>query len=272
MIPFIFWNSYKNTYSFDYRFALKQGLHLLKKVDMIISPSEATKNDILRYVELPPDRIKVIYEGVRENLFPLNRQEARKTIENEFGIKSNYILYVGGADFRKNIHNLLLGFGRFLEKHHTRHSLVLAGEVFGRTYLHEVKSILESVEKLGLKENITILGFIPEQYMNHLYSGADLFILPSLYEGFGLPVLEAMACGTPVVTSRVSSIPEISGDAAFLINPHDADAITDAIDKVLADTELRNGMIQKGLERAKQFTWEKTARETLAVYKDLASQ
>ena len=269
MIPFIFWNSYKNTYSFDYRLALKQGLRLLKRADMIISPSEATKKDILRYVKLPPDRIKVIYEGVRNDLFPLNREEARKTIEKEFGIKSDYILYIGGADFRKNIHNLLVGFGRFLERHHTMHSLVLAGEVFERTYLSEVKAVFESIEKLRLEKHIKVLGFISDQYINYLYSGADLFVFPSLYEGFGLPVLEAMACGTPVVTSHVSSLPEIAGNAALLIDPHDVDNTANAIYNVLTDNGLRKDLIHKGLERAKQFTWEKTARETLAVYKGL---
>lgn len=269
MIPFVFWNSYKNTYSFDYRFALKQGIKMLNKVDMIISPSETTKRDILRYVEMPPNHIKVIYEGVQHNLLPLDKPEARRIIEKEYGIKDNYILYIGGADFRKNIHNLLVGFGRFLERHHTMHSLVLAGEVFGRTYLSEVKAVFESIEKLRLEKHVKIIGFIPGQHINYLYSGADLFVLPSLYEGFGLPVLEAMACGTPVVTSHVSSLPEIAGNAALLIDPHDVDNIANAIYNVLADNGLRKDLIHKGLERAKQFTWEKTARETLAVYKGL---
>jgi len=267
MIPFVFWNSYKNTYSFDYRFALKQGLHLLKKTDMIISPSETTKRDILKYVDLPSNRIKVIYEGVQHNLLPLDKPEARRIIEKEYGIKDNYILYLGGADFRKNIHNLLVGFGRFLERHHTMHSLVLAGEVFERTYLSEVKAVFESIEKLRLEKHIKVLGFISDQYINYLYSGADLFVFPSLYEGFGLPVLEAMACGTPVVTSHVSSLPEIAGNAALLIDPHDVDNIANAIYNVLKDNGLRKDLIHKGLERAKQFMWEKTARETLAVYK-----
>jgi len=186
MIPFVFWNSYKNTYSFDYRFALKQGLHLLKKTDMIISPSETTKRDILKYVDLPSNRIKVIYEGVQHNLLPLDKPEARRIIEKEYGIKDNYILYLGGADFRKNIHNLLVGFGRFLERHHTMHSLVLAGEVFERTYLSEVKAVFESIEKLRLEKHIKVLGFISDQYQ-YIYTAVQIFL-------YFLPFTKDLAC------------------------------------------------------------------------------
>jgi glycosyltransferase involved in cell wall biosynthesis len=272
MIPFIFWDNYKDTHPFDYRIALIQGLKRLNRADMIISPSEATKKDILKYGKCSDNHIKVIYEGVRQDLLPLDKLESRKKIEQEYGIKGNYILYLGGADFRKNIYNLLLSFSKALKKYRLPHSLVLAGEVFERTSLNEVKTIFEFIRELYLEKHMKILGFIPKQHINYLYSGADLFIMPSLYEGFGLPVLEAMACGTPVITSHISSLPEIAGNAAFLIDPHDVDAITDAIDKVLTDTTLNNGLVQNGLQRAKLFTWEKTARETLAVYKNLASQ
>jgi len=126
--------------------------------------------------------------------------------------------------------------------------------------------VAESVEKLGLKSCVHFTGYIPEGDLPALYNGADLFVFPSLYEGFGLPVLEAMACGTPVITSNTSSLPEVAGDAALLVDPYDVDAIAEAMRRVLTDLNLAGELRVKGLARASEFSWERTARETLAVY------
>lgn len=272
MIPFIFPEAYKSAYPFDYRIALRQGLWRLKNVDAIIVPSQTTKEDILKFIKFPPEHIKVIYEGVREDFFPLDKFESRKGLEEKYGLCGRYILYLGGVDFRKNIGVLLRSFIRCIEKYRIEHSLALAGEVFKRKHLREVVAVFESIHKLGLGKRVKIVGYIPEDHLNSLYSGADIFFMPSLYEGFGLPILEAMACGTPVIASNVSSIPEVAGEAAFLLNPCDIEAIADAIYAVLADNELRNSMVIKGLERVKLFTWRKMATETVAIYKNLIQQ
>ncbi|MCF6149645.1 MAG: glycosyltransferase family 4 protein [Candidatus Kuenenia sp.] len=272
MIPFIFWDRYKHAHTFDYRFALKRSLRLLSRADMIIAPSKATKNDILKFIDFPHESVKVIYEGVSQVFSPMDKLKAKEIMKKEYGMDGNYILYIGGADFRKNLHNLLLGYSRSLENHGIKHNLVLAGEVFERSHLNDVKTIQHLVQKLNIENHVKIPGFIPEHHLSCLYSGASLFIMPSLYEGFGLSVLESMACGTPVVTSSVSSLPEVCGNAAFLINPHDVEEISNAIDIVLNDMKTKNSLIQRGLEQARQFNWTKTARETLAVYKELAQR
>ncbi len=272
MIPFIFPEASRSAYPFDYRSALRQGLQRLKNVDAIISPSEATKNDILKFTEFSPGHIKVIYEGVRRDFSPLDKRKSRKELEERYGLSGSYILYLGGVDFRKNIDTLLHSFSRCIKKHRMEHFLVLAGEAFERTHLREVRAVFETIHKLDLEKRVKVVGYVSEDCLNFLYSGAEVFVLPSLYEGFGLPVLESMACGTPVVTSNASSIPEVAGDAAFLLNPFDVEAIADAIYTVLADGGLRNSMIQKGLERAKRFTWKKMAKETVSVYESLVQK
>ncbi len=272
MIPFIFPEASRSAYPFDYRIALRQGLQRLKNVDTIISPSEATKNDVLKFTEFPPGHIKVIYEGVQGDFSPLDKRESRKKLAENYGLSDSYMLYLGGVDFRKNIDTLLHSFSRCIKKHRIEHFLVLAGEAFERTHLREVQTVFESIHKLGLEKRVKVVGYVSEDRLNYLYSGAEVFVLPSLYEGFGLPVLESMSCGTPVVASNASSIPEVAGDAAILLDPYDVEAIADAMYTVLTNSGVRNGMIQRGLERAKRFTWKKMATETVAVYKNLIQQ
>jgi glycosyltransferase involved in cell wall biosynthesis len=127
--------------------------------------------------------------------------------------------------------------------------------------------IFETVKQLGLENHVHFMGFVPEDELPALYNGADLFVFPSLYEGFGLPVLEAMACGTPVITSNVSSLPEVAGNAALLVDPYNVDELADAMRRILSDPALAADLRARGLERAQQFSWERTAQETLAVYK-----
>jgi glycosyltransferase involved in cell wall biosynthesis len=132
--------------------------------------------------------------------------------------------------------------------------------------------VAEKVAQLGLQEQVTFTGYVPDEDLPALYNAAELFVFPSLYEGFGLPVLEAMACGAPVVTSNTSSLPEVAGDAAILVDPYDVNAIAQAMRQVLEDPALAEALRQKGLERAKLFTWEKTARQTIAVYEKVLGE
>lgn len=267
MIPFKFWDFYSEDYPFDYKFALKKALKKLREVDIIIADSEATKKDILELIEIPQESVKVIYLGVRQDFGCMARLEAKDIVKTEHGINGNYVLYLGGADYRKNVRNIILSFGLLLKKYDVDLKLVLAGEVFERKHLKEIKEIDKFIIKLGLEKRIDKPGVVDDEHLNALYSAAELFVFPSLYEGFGLPVLEAMACGVPVVTSNVSSLPEVAGDAAYFVDPQNVKEIADGMYNVLTDTELRRNMRMKGVERAKMFTWEKTAEETLAVYK-----
>ena len=182
----------------------------------------------------------------------------------KYSITGSFILFVGNISPRKNILALLQAFNK-LKKRGIKHKLVIAGKKDQR-----YEQVLKTLNELNLGGEVIFTGYVPEEDLPKLYNAADLFVYPSLYEGFGLPILEAMACGTPVVASNVSSLPEVAGDAGLLVNPQDVDALTNAMYKVLTDDKLKESLIDKGLERAKFFSWEKTARETLEVYKEVA--
>jgi len=269
MIPFLFTNSYMKEQPFDYQFALKHGLELLKEADAIITVSESTKRDVAKYAKIPNERIHVIYEGVSEDLLLIDRFESKAIIKRKYGISEDYVLYLGGVDYRKNIKKLIISFNNLLVNSDANFKLVLAGDVFTRKDNKDVKAVCALIEKLNMADNIKMPGLIDEKDLNALYGAANIFVFPSLYEGFGLPILEAMACGTPVITSNISSIPEVCGDAALLVDPNDVDSIAMAMHKVLYSNDMKGQMIRKGLERAKKFSWKMTAEETLAVYKEV---
>jgi glycosyltransferase involved in cell wall biosynthesis len=191
---------------------------------------------------------------------PVEAAEAGPVLE-KYGVERPYILYVGALESRKNLPRLLEAYAR-LRKWSARWKLVIVG---ARKW--KFTPIFEAVQRLGLEPHVHFTDYVADEDLPALYRGAELFAFPSLYEGFGLPVLEAMACGTPVVTSNRSSLPEVAGDAALLVDPLDVEAIAGAMQRVLADEALAAGLREIGLARAAQFTWERTARETVAVYK-----
>ena len=174
------------------------------------------------------------------------------------------MLFVGNIEPRKNLTRLVEAYALLLRRSHYRGPLILAGGQGWRN-----SEIFRCVEELELEKHVKFLGYVPDDVMPALMSGAEIFIYPSLYEGFGLPPLEAMACGTPVITSNVSSLPEVVGDAALMVDPHDVVALADAMHRVLTDRELREEMRRRGLERANEFSWEETARQTLRVYEEV---
>jgi len=181
------------------------------------------------------------------------------------GIDYPYILYLGTLEPRKNVERLIEAFIQ-LKKKQINEKLLISG-IKGWDY----QSIFDKVASLGVEKEIIFSGFIPNELIPFLYNGASAFVYPSLYEGFGLPVLEAMACGVPVVTSNVSSLPEVAGDAAILINPYSVDELADGIWRILSDEELRNQCIEKGIERAKSFTWERCAMETMKAFNEVCN-
>jgi glycosyltransferase involved in cell wall biosynthesis len=187
----------------------------------------------------------------------------RDRLRRRFGLNEPYILYVGALTLRKNIARALEAFAE-LNSSHPGLCFVLAGpSTWKKT------PIASLLERLGITERVLLTGPLTDDDLPALYNGADLFVFPSLYEGFGLPPLEAMACGTPVVTSNASSLPEVVGDAAITVDPYDVDALSGAMRRVLTDPCLRDEMRQKGLARASGFTWERTARETVSVYRQV---
>ena len=234
----------------------------LKYSDRIIAISCSTKQDLINHFKIPDNKIKVIHLAADEKFQPPEKKSILK-FKTEYNLNYPFILYVGTLEPRKNIPTLIKAFYN-LKKYNLPHKLVIAGKK-GWKY----KSIFETIEKLDLQDDVIFTGYVPSEDLPALYSAADLFVYPSLYEGFGLPPLEAMSCGCPVITSNSSSLPEVIGDAGIMIDPYDIDLLASSMYEVLTNDELKADMIKKGLERAKMFSWEKCARETLEVYEEV---
>ncbi len=227
----------------------------LKRADRIIADSHSTKKDIIELFSIPEDRINVVHIGVNKDFKPLS---GAKDHERPF------ILFVGTLEKRKNIEGLIDAYALAVKQEGISHDLVIAGR---KGWLYD--GIFRKVRKERLEGRVKFIFDISQEELPGLYSAAELFVYPSFYEGFGLPVLESMACGTPVITSNVSSLPEVAGDAAVLVDPKDTSTLAVKIAGVLKDPSLRRAMSQKGLLRARQFTWDKCARETLDVYRSV---
>ncbi len=236
----------------------------LKTADKIIAISNSTKKDLIDYFNIPEGKIKVILLAADEKFKPLNKDETEE-IKRRYNLNFPFILYVGNLAKHKNIPALIKAFYKITKKG-ISHKLVITGKR-GCKY----KEIFETIDKLNLQDDVMFTGYVSDEDLPALYNAAELFVYPSLYEGFGLPPLEAMACGTPVITSNTSSLPEVVGDAGIMVDPHDVDELADTMYDVLTNDGLKEDLIKKGLERAKMFSWEKCALETLKVYKELYS-
>jgi glycosyltransferase involved in cell wall biosynthesis len=234
----------------------------LKTSDKIIVISHNTKKDLMNRFKIPENKIKVIYLAANENYKPLNENEIIK-IKQKYNLNYSFILYVGGLAPNKNVERLIKAYYK-LKKLDIKHKLIITG-----VKRYRYKSIFETIEKLNLQKDVIFTGYVPDEDLPALYNAADLFVYPSLYEGFGLPPLEAMACGTPVITSNTSSLPEVVGDAGIMVNPYDVDELANKMYEVLTNEGLRKELSKKGLERAKLFSWKKCAEEHLKVYEEV---
>jgi glycosyltransferase involved in cell wall biosynthesis len=230
--------------------------------DQIIAVSESTRNDTVQHLGVPDDKITVVYEAASPIFRPVARDVARDQVRNRHGVDGPYILFVSTIEPRKNVPTLLRAMWQLMECYKEDVRLVLAG---GRGWLFE--DTFSVVQELGLDGRIHFVGRVPSEDLLYLYNAAEMLAHPAFYEGFGLPPLEAMACGLPAVVSDVASLPEVVGDAGLLIDPHDVDELTVAMWRVLNDTQLRQEMREKGLRQAARFSWERAARETMTIYR-----
>ena len=231
-----------------------------RKADYIIAVSEMTRKDILELTGVPEDKVKVIYEGVDEHFLKLPSNKLEE-FRNKYKLDQPYILYVGSIHPRRNIKRLIEAFIYLKKEKRIEHKLVLIGLV-----LQQGSQLKDWISESQLEDQILTYGFVPDDDLVKFYNFADIFIYPSLYEGFGLPILEAMACETPVITSNTSSLPEVAGDTAILIDPCDVKQIADAINQLIDDSSLREKLIARGKERCKQFSWRQAAVETLRLF------
>jgi glycosyltransferase involved in cell wall biosynthesis len=230
------------------------------RMDAVITVSQASKQDIVRYLKIPPHKVHVVYLCANQAYKPLPAAVVAD-VRQRYQLPDAYLLYVGSYEPRKNLMRLLQAFAR-LKQPSLRHKLVIVGP-----RRHTASQIASKLAELGIEQNVILTDYIKEADLPAIYNGADLFVFPSLYEGFGLPPLEAMACGTPVITSNTSSLPEVVGDAALIVDPYDIDALAVMIKRALFDEDLRTDLRRRGMQRAAQFTWERTACETLEVYR-----
>ncbi len=232
----------------------------------IITPSEAVRREVVEHLSVPPEKIIAIPEAARREFHPVPPEETFET-RKRFGIEEDFLLYVGTLEPRKNLMLLIRAFEEVLRATELRPQLVIVGK---RGWL--VDELFAYVERAGLGDRLLFTNYVSDEELRALYSSCRMCIYPSLYEGFGLPPLEAMACGAPVVTTRIQSIMETVGDAARLVEPTDAVALARIITELLTDAHARASLSAAGLRRAAQFSWEETARRTLEVYREVLGQ
>lgn len=237
--------------------------HIMQSSDYIITVSEYSKKDIIKIFDYPEDRIKVTPLAADEYFSPLDKERCRACLKESYNITGDFVLYLGGFSPRKNVKSILVAFSRIYKELPLDYKVVIIGPSRDdHCYLSGL------CETLGISDRVVFTGYVPYEDLPYFYNACELFVYPSLYEGFGLPPLEAMSCRTPVIASSVSSIPEVVGDGALLINPFDTDDLKDAMTKMLTDDSLRNDIALKGYERSKDFSWDKTCLNTLKVYEE----
>lgn len=231
-----------------------------RRAQGIIAISTSTKRDIIKLLGIAERKVYVVPCGVDEDFRPPDNQQALDDFRTKRGLPEEMILFLGTIDPRKNLASLLRGFALLKRRLQIPH-LVIAG---AKGWHHQ--EVFSLADELGLRDDVAFPGYIPREELPLWYAAARLFVYPSLYEGFGLPPLEAMACGTPVVTSNTSSLPEVVGDAGIMVNPESAEEIAEAMHRALTDRELRGELREKGLNRAKGFSWQRAAQQTVQVY------
>jgi glycosyltransferase involved in cell wall biosynthesis len=233
----------------------------MHKADHVIADSQNTKQDLIKHFHVSPEKITVIYLAAEDIFRPVEIEDAQ-TVISKYGLEyGQFLLYVGTIEPRKNLMRLLKAYNVFRTEGSNDVPLVLAG---ASGWLND--GLFRAIQDSAWSKDIRVLGYLSKADLPALYSGALAFIYPSLYEGFGLPPLEAMACGAPVITSNNSSLPEVVGDAAILVNPLSAEEIAEAVLRLAGDPSLREKMREKGLQRARSFSWEVSARKTIEVY------
>ena len=233
----------------------------------ILTVSEASKRDIIHFLNVPPEKIVVVYNAIDERFRVAPSEEAIARVRERYQLDHRFVLYVGNIKPHKNLVRLIEAFDRLRKRKFDDLTLLIIGDEISK-----LPALRRAVHSHKLHKHVRFLGYLPDDTLAILYRLAAVFVFPSLYEGFGLPPLEAMACGAPVVTSKVSSLPEVTGDAAVLVDPYDVESITDGIARVLTDPALREELRVKGIARSREFSWERSVSRTREIYQEVAGQ
>ena len=233
----------------------------------ILTVSEASKRDILHFFNVPPEKIEVVYNAIDEHFWVRPQEEDVARVRERYQLDHQFVLYVGNIKPHKNLVRLIEAFADLRRGEFEEVKLLIIGDEISK-----LPALRRAVHRHKLHKHVRFLGYLSDQTLAILYRLASAFAFPSLYEGFGLPPLEAMASGTPVVTSNVSSLPEVAGGAAVLVDPYDVDSIADGLRRVLSDPALAAEMRRKGLERAREFSWARSVEKTRSIYQQIGSR
>ena len=233
---------------------------MAKRADLIITVSNNSKKDIICLFNVAEEKIKVVYNGVGERFYPIKDKVILDSVRKRHGIAKDYILYIGNLKPHKNVPGLINAYNMLPENLKDNYQLVIVGKKD-----KNFACLFNLVRTLRILDKVVFIDFVRDEDMPSLYSSATIFVFPSFYEGFGLPVLEAMACGVPVITSRLASLPEVVDDAANLVNPRDTKEIGMAIEKLLVDSSLRGDLVARGLVQSSNFSLDKTVKNILYV-------
>jgi glycosyltransferase involved in cell wall biosynthesis len=230
----------------------------VQRADWVLTDSESTRRDAIELLQVPEDRVSVLYPGVEPRFRPIADSEGRRRVRKKYGLPERFVLSVGTIQPRKNYARLVQAFSRLRAPDL---SLVIVG---GKGWLYD--ELFQQVKELNVQDRILFTGYIDDSDLPLVYNLAEVFVFPSLYEGFGIPPLEAMSCGIPVVAADNSSLPETVGDAGILVNARDVESLAEALARVIDSPSLSQTLIELGLERAKRFTWQKAAQTLLSTY------
>jgi glycosyltransferase involved in cell wall biosynthesis len=261
LVAFLFPGTIPRKYGVYMRYLLRQAV---KKADRIIAVSYHTKKDLVEILKVPPEKIFVIYEASSPIFRPLDKTDVRGRLKKSYGITKKFIYHIGNIEPRKNLIVLLEAFTLVSREMGKTYQLVVSGQKGWLT-----GSLSRFFKNYPVRDQVLFTGYVPVEDIPLFMNGADLFVFPSVYEGFGLPVLEAMSCGTPVISSNRSSIPEIVGSAGILVNPTDIRLLADKIIELLRNKEERELFSRLGIDQAARFSWTEAARQTLDVYRSV---
>jgi glycosyltransferase involved in cell wall biosynthesis len=241
----------------------------LKGAAAVITDSESSKKDIIKFANIPENKIAVIYLAAGQNFKKLTKGKWQEQVRHKYNLPKRYLLYVGDINWNKNIPGLIKAFTK-VKSQFPQFKLILVGSAYANNSLPEFQEIQQLINQYNLKDEVMFLDYVPENDLVVIYNLASLYVQPSFYEGFGLPVLEAMSCGCPVVSSNQSSLPEIGGQAVTYFDPHQEGDLAKKLILILSNPHKLRELSNNGLVQAKKFTWLKTAQETVKVYEKIS--